>query len=65
MERVFIQIVIASDLDKLAHVHHGNAIADVLYDGKVMGNEEIGQAKLALEIVQQVEYLGLDGHVKR
>ena len=30
-----------------------------------MGDEEVSQAKLALEIAQQVEYLRLDGHVKR
>ena len=48
-----------------AEVHHRDAVADVLDDAHVVGDEQVGQAELALELLEQVQDLGLDRHVER
>ena len=52
-------------LHNLAPVHDGDAVAEVLDHGKVVGDEEDGQPQVAAELVQQVYHLRLDGHVQR
>ena len=37
-----------ADLDDLAEVHHRHAVADVLDDGQVVGDEQVRQAELVL-----------------
>ena len=34
------------------------------HDGQVVGDEQVGQAEPVLQVLQQVEHLGLDGHVE-
>src|SRR5690606_35535477 len=41
------------------------AVADVAHDGEVVGDEEVGEVELVLEILEQVDDLRLDGHVER
>ena len=53
------------DLDDLADIHHGHAIADMLHDGEVVGDEEIGQPEVVLQVEQQVDDLRLDRDVER
>lgn len=65
MPRVFIQYVGICQLHYLSKIHHGDAIADVLYDGEVMRDEEVSQPQLSLQLQQQVEHLGLDGYIER
>ena len=48
-----------------AQVHHGHAVGDVPHDREVVGDEEIGQAELRLEVLQEVDDLGLDRDVER
>ena len=48
-----------------AQVHHRDPVADVLDDAHVVGDEQVGQAELALELLEQVEHLRLDRHVER
>ena len=38
---------------------------DVLHHGEVVGDEQVGEAELALQVLQQVEDLRLDRHVER
>src|SRR4051794_23263798 len=52
-------------LGDLAEVHHGDAVTDVLDDAHVVGDEEVGQPELALEVLEQVEDLRLDRDVER
>ena len=51
-------------LDDLAQVHDGHPVADVMHDAQVVGDKEIGEVEFFLELVQQVDHLGLDGHVQ-
>ncbi len=36
----------------------------MLDDGQVVGDEQVGQSQLSLEVVEQVDHLGLDRHVE-
>src|SRR5215208_5185253 len=65
MARLGRDLLRRRDLDQLAQVHHADAVGDVGDDGEVVGDEEISEAELALEVAQQVEHLGLDGDVQR
>ena len=52
------------DLDDLAEIHDGDAVADVLDDREVVGDEQVGQAELALQVAQQVDHLRLHRDVE-
>jgi hypothetical protein len=54
-----------SELDDPAQVHHGDPVGDVLDHGEVVRNEHVGQPELALQVLQQVDHLGLHRHVER
>ena len=58
-------VVAGPDLDDLAEVHHGDAVAEVLDDGEVVGDEQDREAEAQLQVAQQVEDLRADRHVER
>ena len=51
-------------LSDAPEVHDRDAIADVLDDTHVVGDEHVGQAKLALERLEQVQDLRLDRDIE-
>ena len=60
-----VQRVARADLDDLAEVHDGHAVAHVAHDRQVVGDEHDRQPELALHVAQQVQHLRLDRHVER
>ena len=60
-----VELVAGGHLDDLAQVHHGDAVGDVAHDGEVVRDEQVGQAELVLEVLQQVDDLRLDRDVER
>ena len=58
------QLVGRGDLHHVAQIHNADPVGNVADDGQVMGNEQIGQAVLLLQLLQQVDNLGLNGHVQ-
>ncbi len=52
-------------LDDPPRAHDGDPVGHVIDDGEVVGNEQIGQPELGLQILQQVEDLRLDRDVER
>src|SRR5262249_8827158 len=46
-------------------MHDRDAVGDVLHHGEIVGNENVGEAKLALQIAQQVKHLGADRDIER
>ena len=52
-------------LDDAAEVHHGHPVGDVLDDAEVVGDDEVGEVELALQPLEQVDDLRLDGDVER
>ena len=65
VKRPVVQLFALRRLDDLAQVHHRDAVADVLHDRKVVRDEEVRDAVLALQIDEQVHHLRLDRHVER
>ena len=65
MPRLGVQLVPAGHLDDLAEVHDRNPVADVPDHGQVVRDHHVGQAQLFLQILEQVDDLGLDRHVQR
>ena len=52
-------------LDDAAEVHHADAVGDVVDDGEVVRDEEVGEAERALQVAHQVQHLRLHRHVER
>ena len=52
-------------LDDPAEVHHRDLVGDVPHHGEVMGDEQVRQPELILQVFEQVDHLALHGHVER
>ncbi|MMZ67459.1 hypothetical protein D1872_300470 [compost metagenome] len=65
MERLGEQLCRRRKLNDFAKVHDRHAVADEFNDGQVMRDEHIGQAELLLQVLHEVQYLGLYGYVQR
>jgi hypothetical protein len=53
-----------SQLDYLAQIHDSDAVGDVLNDRHIVGDKQVCEIKLLLEVFEQVEHLCLYGDVK-
>lgn len=53
-----------SGLDDPASIHHHDTVGDLGDDTQIMGDEQDAHAALALQFLQQVENLRLDGDIK-
>src|SRR5260221_2799574 len=51
-------------LGRPAEIHDEKIIGDVADDAEIVRDEEVGQAELVLQVVEQVEHLGLDRDVE-
>ena len=58
------QLLGGRGLDDPAEVHHRDPVADVADHREVVGDEEVGQAELVLQVDEQVDDLRLDRHVE-
>ena len=52
-------------LDDLAGLHHDDAIGEIANHRQVVGDEEVGQAEFATQVLEQVDHLRLDRDVER
>ena len=59
------ELIAAARLHDAPGIHDRDAVADVAHDGQVVGDEEVGDAEVALEVHEQVEDLALHGDVER
>jgi len=48
----------------MSQVHHGDTVTDVLHNGKVMSDENIGQPQSALKFFEQVDHLCLYRYIQ-
>ena len=60
MTRAGIEGALGGDFDELAEIHHSDAVADMLHDREVVGDEQIGEPETALQVLQQVDNLRLN-----
>lgn len=54
-----------ADFRNAAQVHHRDAVGDVSDDREIVGDEQIGKAMSTLQVLHQVDDLGLHGHIER
>ena len=59
------QLLALRQLHDLALVNDGDPVADEADHRKVVGDEQVGQIPLLLQLGQQVQHLGADGNVQR
>src|SRR5207237_9477118 len=64
MTRMGDDLLSRAKLHQLAQIHHADAVADVRHDGQVVRDEQVREAKLRLQVAQQIEDLRLDGYVE-
>ena len=62
--RTFHHVDGVAELDNLALIHDRNAVGDVFYHGQIVCDEDHRQVHGAHEPGQEIEDLGLDGHVE-
>ncbi len=63
--RMLVQELRLAHLDDAAEVHDRDPVGDVADHGQVVRDEDVGEAELALEVLQQVQDLRLHRDVER
>ena len=64
VKRLVVQSAAVCNLYDFSQIHHDDAVGHVLHHAQVMGNEQIGQIQFFLDVLHQVQHLGLNGHVQ-
>lgn len=65
MHRMGKQLLRRRFLHQMAQIHYAHAVGDILHHAHVVGDEQVGQPALLLQILHQVDDLGLNGHIQR
>ena len=64
VDAVSDQLVAVGQLYHLAQIHDADAVGDVLDNAQVMGDEQVGQTHLLLQILEHIDDLCLNGNVQ-
>src|SRR5215470_1766424 len=64
MGRRVVDLLDRPGLDQATRVHHRDLIAHLRNDTEVVGDEDQRQVVRALQVAQEIQVLGLDGHVE-
>ena len=64
VHRRLVELLATADLHDLAEVHDRDPVADVPHDRQVVRDDHVGQPELVLQVLEQVDDLGLDRHVQ-
>ena len=67
MQRVAEQLARVRKLYNTSEIHDGDPVGQILHHRQVMGDENIGQSQLFLQftLIEQLEYLRLNGYIQR
>ena len=65
MQRVFVQLLRVGVLHNLPQIHHRRLRRHIAHGGQVVGNQQVADIVLLLQILQQVHHLRPDGHIQR
>ena len=57
VQRVSEELLALGHLHHLAQVHHCHPVGDVLDHAQVVGNEQVSEAKLTLQLLEQIKHL--------
>ena len=64
MAALFVDGLFGADLYHVAKIHDHDPVTEMLDDPQVEGDEHIGQVVLLLDVLHQIDDLGLDGYVQ-
>ena len=64
VQRLRVEVVGGGLLDHPAEVHDADPVADVPHDGQVVGDDEVGEVELVLQLLEQVDHLRLHRDVE-
>ena len=64
VEGFFEQLFGIAQLHLTPQVHHQDLVGDMPYHRQIVGDEHISQALLLLQILKQIENLGLDRNIQ-
>lgn len=64
MERRAVEFDRRSDFDNPPEVHDGHALAQVFNHREVVGDKEVGQTELLLDVIEEVDNLGLNREIE-
>ncbi|MNL86121.1 hypothetical protein D3C87_2146960 [compost metagenome] len=64
MKRILVYVVLGAHLDEVAQIHHTQPVTDKFNHAQIMGNKNIGQIQLLLQLVHQIQHLGLNRNVQ-
>ena len=64
MQWFAVEVVRRRCLHQFAQVHHSDARRDVLHDGQVVRDEDVGQAEVSLDVLEEIQHLALDADVE-
>jgi len=59
-----VYIPVGGHLDYFTQIHDGNSVTDILHHCQIMGDDDIGQVELILQVDQKIDNLGLDGNIQ-
>ena len=65
MLRGCVDHALFSNFYDLTEIHHRHTVRDMPHHGKIMRDEQVGQPHIALQILQQIDDLRLDGDIER
>ncbi len=65
MQRCLVKGLAGRKLYDFAQVHDRYAVTDMFHHTQIMGYEEIGQPELILQILEQINHLGLYWNIQR
>ena len=65
VRRRAVDVEVGALLHHAAEVHHRDAVGDVPHDRQVVGDEQVGQAEVVLQVLEQVDHLRLHRDVER
>jgi len=59
-----VDLMALRNLHDLPQIHHRHAVGDVLHHVQIVGDEDVGEVELILKRDEEIENLGLHGHVE-
>ena len=59
------QLLCGSLFHNLAQIHNNDVVRNMLDNRHIVGNKDVGQTQIALQILQQVQHLCLNGNIQR
>ena len=64
VDRALVDLVLVAHLHDPPQVHHGHPVGDVAHHRQVVGDEDVRQPEVLLQVLQQVDHLGLHRDVQ-